>query len=163
MDIYVATITFFQNVPLKMVMIVYISECAPVHLRGNLSSSSFKSNFYLGPVALLLSTGNFIVQLCLQPLIWPTVFGNEEKWIFLPTIALILCAFHLAIASFLPESPKHLYLNEHNRVEAKRSLKFYHGYNIDTAEIFEHYEQERELVGAEHLSLKEVWENKPTR
>jgi hypothetical protein len=131
-------------------MIIYLGECAPSHMRGT--------------VSLLLSTGNFAVQLLIQPLIWPKVLGNERWWWLIPTLSLLLCIIHLSIASFFPQSPKHLYLNKHNRREAERSLRFYHGEEVDVCKIFASYDKECELTGTiEHMSLIEVWRNKLTR
>lgn len=66
-----------------------------------------------------------------QPLVWPNVFGNEEKWFLIPVVALTLCVIHLSVASFFPDSPKFLYLNLEDKKSAARSLKFYHGKNAD--------------------------------
>lgn len=80
----------------------------------------------------MLASGVAILQLVVQPLYLPEVFGNVQNWSFIPLINIVLCVIHLIIGSLFPQSPKHLYLNKHQKARAKDSLMFYQGRNVDT-------------------------------
>ncbi|KAI6186830.1 Solute carrier family 2, facilitated glucose transporter member 7 [Aphelenchoides besseyi] len=137
------------NTALKIVLIVYVSEFSPANLRGT--------------TALLLSTGNFVIQFLLQPLIHPIVFGNRDYFWMLSAIALVFCALHLIIATFFPESPKHLFLNNHDKQSAFNSLVYYQGKDVNFARIFGEYAKERELHNCARLSLRSIWKDATKR
>jgi hypothetical protein len=80
----------------------------------------------------MLGSGVAIIQLVVQPLFLPEVFGNSSDWIAIPMINIVLCIIHMVIGSFLPDSPKHLYLNKHRTERAKQSIMFYQGRRADT-------------------------------
>jgi hypothetical protein len=110
------------TVALKVVLVVYVSECAPYENRGT--------------VCIMLSSGVAILQLIVQPLFLTEVFGNQHDWFLIPLFNLILAVIHLIFGSFLPPSPKHLYLNLHQEENARHAIKFYQGRAAQTSKHF---------------------------
>ncbi|KAE9548180.1 hypothetical protein FO519_008609 [Halicephalobus sp. NKZ332] len=134
---------------LKMVLYIYMTECAPNDSRGI--------------SGMAIGSGSFLIMLGIQSLCLPSVLGNDSRWVGLPIICLIVAVIHMLGGLFLPESPKHLYIIKDKKSEAINAINYYHGDHIDTALIMEEYEREKEIISLGHVSLKQVWQNRTLR
>uniref|UniRef100_A0AC34QNX6 Major facilitator superfamily (MFS) profile domain-containing protein n=1 Tax=Panagrolaimus sp. JU765 TaxID=591449 RepID=A0AC34QNX6_9BILA len=134
---------------LKVVLFIYVAECAPDNRRG-ISS-------------MTIGSGSALIMLAIQPLCLPNVFGNESRWTGLPAVCLIMAVIHFLIGALFPQSPKHLYITEHKKDEAVASIRFYHGSEVDIDLIEEEYEGEKAIMSQGHISLKQVWDNPTLR
>ena len=102
---------------LKIVLLIYVAECAPNDRRGI--------------TGMVVGTGGSLVMLAIQPLCLPSVFGNDSKWVGIPMVCFIMAVIHSCGGLFLPESPKHLYIAEDKKSEATTAIKYYHGDHAD--------------------------------
>ncbi|KAI6189666.1 Solute carrier family 2, facilitated glucose transporter member 7 [Aphelenchoides bicaudatus] len=137
------------QITLKIVLIIYLSECASDDCRG--------------AVIIILSSGVAIMQLVFQPLFLAETFGNKNNWFIISIINLTMCITHLVISSFFPPSPKHLYLNLKQEERARQSIKFYQGRDAPIDQILAEYERERLMLDTDHMSWADIYKNKTTR
>uniref|UniRef100_A0A914Q2F4 Major facilitator superfamily (MFS) profile domain-containing protein n=1 Tax=Panagrolaimus davidi TaxID=227884 RepID=A0A914Q2F4_9BILA len=133
----------------KIVLFIYIAECAPDDRRGI--------------AAMTIGSGAAVVMLLIQPLCLPSIFGNDSSWWGLPAFCLGLAVIHLLVGSVFPKSPKYLYITENKKQEAMFSISFYHGDQTDIELIEEEYDRERAIMTQGHISLKQVWDNPTLR
>ncbi|KAE9552332.1 hypothetical protein FO519_004457 [Halicephalobus sp. NKZ332] len=134
---------------LKVVLFIYMTECAPDDSRGI--------------AGMAIGSGGALIMLAVQPLCLPSVFGNDSRWTGLPAVCLIMAVIHLFGGTLFPESPKHLYITENKKSEATAAVKYYHGDDADIALVEEEYEREKEIMALGHISLKQVWANETLR
>uniref|UniRef100_A0A1I7XP83 MFS domain-containing protein n=1 Tax=Heterorhabditis bacteriophora TaxID=37862 RepID=A0A1I7XP83_HETBA len=95
--------------------ILFLQECSPTHLRGFLSFLSEISFAVMCLFGTLLGTQQLL--------------GNDL--IAYMGFAVPFCAFFFAVLFFIPETPKYLLISRLNREDAERSVKFYHGKEVD--------------------------------
>uniref|UniRef100_A0A1I7T6A3 MFS domain-containing protein n=1 Tax=Caenorhabditis tropicalis TaxID=1561998 RepID=A0A1I7T6A3_9PELO len=98
---------------LRVVLIIWMAECSPDSKRGLTS--------------LFINSGGVIMTLLVTPLCLPSVWGTERLWFLLPCITALLATAHLLITVILPQSPKHLFIQQNNEEKARESLQFYYG------------------------------------
>ena len=101
----------------KVVLFIYIAECAPDDRRGI--------------ATMTIGSGAAVVMLLIQPLCFPSIFGNNSSWWGLPAVCLGQAVIHLFVGSMFPKSPKHLFITEGKRDEAIFAVRFYHGDEAD--------------------------------
>uniref|UniRef100_A0A915APU7 Major facilitator superfamily (MFS) profile domain-containing protein n=1 Tax=Parascaris univalens TaxID=6257 RepID=A0A915APU7_PARUN len=133
----------------RIVLVIYMAECSPDNLRGLTS--------------VAMSSGSVLAMVIVTPLCLPSVLGNAELWICLPAICSVMALLHLSIAVFFPQSPKHLYIYNHDTPRSKESVLFYHGSVANFDAIEEEYDRERLLLTHGHTSLLEVISNRTLR
>ncbi|XP_075266319.1 solute carrier family 2, facilitated glucose transporter member 1-like [Convolutriloba macropyga] len=120
---------------------MYVSEIAPVDLRGALGTL-----FQFGVVLAL-----FFAQI----LGLPMLLGNDEYWNFLLGLTLVPAAFQLIVLTICPESPRFELINKGDRDSAIAGLKKLRGREDVTKDI-KFLEQEHKLESAERKFS--VWE-----
>ncbi|CAI2352521.1 unnamed protein product [Caenorhabditis sp. 36 PRJEB53466] len=98
---------------LRVVLIIWMAECSPDSKRGLTS--------------LFINSGGVIMVLLVTPLCLPAVWGTDHLWFLLPSITGLLATIHLILTAFLPQSPKHLFIQQKNEEAARRALRFYYG------------------------------------
>ncbi|CAL2047581.1 unnamed protein product [Caenorhabditis brenneri] len=98
---------------LRVVLIIWIAECSPDSKRGLTS--------------LFINSGGVIMTLLVTPLCLPTVWGTDHLWFLLPCITALLATVHLIVTVFLPQSPKHLFIQQNDEEKARQALRFYYG------------------------------------
>uniref|UniRef100_A0A914RCS0 Uncharacterized protein n=1 Tax=Parascaris equorum TaxID=6256 RepID=A0A914RCS0_PAREQ len=84
-------------------------------------------SLFIGLTSVAMSSGSVLAMVIVTPLCLPSVLGNAELWICLPAICSVMALLHLSIAVFFPQSPKHLYIYNHDTPRSKESVLFYHG------------------------------------
>uniref|UniRef100_A0A915D762 Major facilitator superfamily (MFS) profile domain-containing protein n=1 Tax=Ditylenchus dipsaci TaxID=166011 RepID=A0A915D762_9BILA len=129
----------------KVVLFIYMTECAPDETRGFMAMS--------------LGAGGNLLLLFVSPFCLPQVFGNDHGWWSLPAFCLLLAMIHLFVANHFPESPKHLYIAENKREEALASVRFYHGENAEIEVIIDEYEREKRVMHNHAVTMKEIFRN----
>uniref|UniRef100_A0A7E4VHZ7 MFS domain-containing protein n=1 Tax=Panagrellus redivivus TaxID=6233 RepID=A0A7E4VHZ7_PANRE len=129
----------------KYVLVVYTAECAPDSRRGVAS--------------LAVGGGASIIMMIATPLCLPSILGTRELWWWLPAICVCMAIVDIFGSSFMPESPKHLYLGTQDKAAAAEAVKFYHGDNADIDAVFEEYEAEKEAQLSETLSISQILGN----
>lgn len=85
---------------------MYLTEIAPVHLRGA-----------VGTIHQLVVTISILIS---QLLGLPAVFGNAQYWDLLFGFVLVPCVFQILTLPFCPESPRFLFLYREREDEAHR-------------------------------------------
>lgn len=130
---------------LKVVLLIYLAECAPDRSRGLCATA--------------VGSGSTLLCLLITPLCLPVVFGNDRDWWLVPAICLLLAMTHLFVAGNFPESPKHLFIGQGEKEQAKCAIRFYHGSAANIAEIFEEFESERRVVHRERVEWRTFWDS----
>ncbi|KAH7721619.1 Protein Y39B6A.41 [Aphelenchoides avenae] len=133
----------------KMVFFIYLAECAPDSSRGF--------------ATMALGSGSSLMVLAINPLGLESVFGTDDRWWLLPAICFVMSLFHMAVASTLPESPKHTYIAKDDIAATHGAIRFYHGDDANVEMVEEEYEREMMLMHHGHVPLKEVLSNQTLR
>ncbi|EYC11295.1 hypothetical protein Y032_0051g2128 [Ancylostoma ceylanicum] len=133
----------------KVILLIYVAECSPDDKRG-LTSMVVNSG---GVVAVLLAT-----PVCVSSLI-----GSDRNWFILPAVCGVMAAGHALVAVHFPQSPKQLYIRDHDEEEARAALKFYYGSQYDIDEVISEMETERRYETHESVSLKEIMKDASNR
>ncbi|KAE9418406.1 hypothetical protein Angca_009616, partial [Angiostrongylus cantonensis] len=125
--------------------ILYLQESSPTHQRGSMTFLSEISYSLMCLVGMLLGTRQLLSDNLVALMAFPIPF----------------CTFFFIALFFLPETPKFLLIARSNRVEAERSLRFYHGSGSDVNEVMKEMvkeaEDEMERVAASCGSVKEIF------
>ncbi|CAD6194977.1 unnamed protein product, partial [Caenorhabditis auriculariae] len=77
--------------------VLFISECAPNSKRGFATT--------------IVAIGDTLMWCTVQTLSYPAIFGNIERWYYIPIFSIFLCLLFLTFLSRIPESPKKLALS----------------------------------------------------
>uniref|UniRef100_A0A0K0DQS3 MFS domain-containing protein n=1 Tax=Angiostrongylus cantonensis TaxID=6313 RepID=A0A0K0DQS3_ANGCA len=99
--------------------------------------------------------------MCLVGMLLGTRQLLGDNLVALMAFPIPFCTFFFIALFFLPETPKFLLIARSNRVEAERSLRFYHGSGSDVNEVMKEMvkeaEDEMERVAASCGSVKEIF------
>jgi len=125
---------------------LYISEIAPKHIRGA-----------LGVVNQLAIT---IGILSAQILGLKELFGTEDLWNVLLFFTCVPSMFQVLILSFMPESPRYLLIDKHQRVAAINALVRLRGHDEVDNEIKEMEDESAEKKDEDQATIIEVLKNK---
>ncbi len=90
---------------------IYLTEIAPRSLRGAAGTMHH----------LASAIGILATNVCGLS----TVLGSTHLWPYLFALTLIPAAIHILFLQFCVETPKYVYINRNDPVEAKRSITFY--------------------------------------
>lgn len=99
---------------------LYISEVAPVKLRGG-----------LGTVNQLGVTVGILTSMILG---LSKVLGSDTLWPLLLALIAFPSLIQVCTLPFVPESPKYLILTKHDVIEGKKALAFFRGGSIEDIE-----------------------------
>ncbi|CEF61899.1 Major facilitator superfamily domain, general substrate transporter-containing protein [Strongyloides ratti] len=111
---------------------------------------------YKDTVILNLITYYTVMGMVLTPLAHENIFGNPNRWMYLYILSSIVSFIYLLYTLKIYESPKELYINIKNKNEARKSLKYYLGNNVNIEKTFNDYEEEIKIKNTIHRMT--IWE-----
>jgi sugar porter (SP) family MFS transporter len=123
---------------------LYVSEIAPIHLRGSAATSCNLTCCIGTLMAMVLGQNEFIGK----PDMWPYV-------LFVPAVPAIL---QLVFMPFMPESPRYLLINKRNLEGARRSLTLLRGGINVEEEIEEMLEEKKNREANDSAEISESTE-----
>uniref|UniRef100_A0A914DNJ6 Major facilitator superfamily (MFS) profile domain-containing protein n=1 Tax=Acrobeloides nanus TaxID=290746 RepID=A0A914DNJ6_9BILA len=136
------------NKPLKVAVAkLYLAECSP--------------NEYRGFTAQAISTATTFATIFGTVLMFPGLFGTEDKWHLIPVFAILIIIVFCATGSRFPESPKYLHLRKESKTKITQVIHEYQGENADLDSILDSFDKEEELVHSN--SFREIWANETLR
>ncbi|VDK62861.1 unnamed protein product [Anisakis simplex] len=119
-------------------LILYIQECSPTRLRGMMSFTTEMSYSSMCVLGLALGTDQ--------------IFG--QKLNYLLGMVIIPCVLAVLVIVPIPETPKFLLITRNDRKAAIRSMRFFHGSQVDVESVITEIEKETEDKSSS--SLKEI-------
>uniref|UniRef100_A0A7E4ZQG1 MFS domain-containing protein n=1 Tax=Panagrellus redivivus TaxID=6233 RepID=A0A7E4ZQG1_PANRE len=122
---------------------MYMSECAPDHLRGFATQS--------------VSTGTMLIMVLGGLTTTPQVFGNDDLWYMIGVVALGMIIIYVTAASFLPDSPKFMSYTGMDKKKVGKVIRKYHGKDADIPVVLHSYTEEFHLTTHHHLGFREAW------
>ncbi|XP_076192062.1 solute carrier family 2, facilitated glucose transporter member 9 isoform X2 [Aptenodytes patagonicus] len=102
---------------------MYLSEISPKEIRGSLGQVT----------AIFICIGVFTGQV----LGLPEIFGQESRWPYLFGAIIVPSLIQIVILPFLPESPRYLLLEKHNRSKAEKAFQTFLGKDDVSHEVEE--------------------------
>ncbi|XP_014205632.1 glucose transporter type 1-like [Copidosoma floridanum] len=121
---------------------MYISEIAPLNLRGGLGTV----NQLAVTIGLLMS----------QILGTQKLFGNNESWPVLLGVAIVPAVLQLLLLPFCPESPRYLLITKQWEEEARKALRKLRASNQVEEDIEEMRAEERAQQSESTISMSEL-------
>jgi len=128
---------------------LYITEVAPVHLRGG-----------LGTFNQLAVTSGILLSTLLG---LGDVLGSEEYWPVLVSLTAIPAVLQFILLLFLPESPSYLILERNKLAEGEKSLKKLRGTNDIEEELQEIMAEGNASENSESMSVLQLLKNEKFR
>ncbi|XP_037864633.2 solute carrier family 2, facilitated glucose transporter member 9 isoform X1 [Chlorocebus sabaeus] len=127
------------------VLPMYLSEISPKKIRGSLGKVT----------AIFICIGVFTGQL----LGLPELLGKESTWPYLFGVIVVPAVFQLLSLPFLPDSPRYLLLEKHNKARAVKAFQTFLGKADVSREVEEVLAESREhlsgvCAGAAESSLR---------
>ena len=99
---------------------IYVSEIAPVHMRGGIGAVN----------GVAANVGVFIPQV----LGLSELLGNERGWSWILVIITVPCILQLITLAWSPESPRYLGITRDNSEEARKALMKLRNNDVETVE-----------------------------
>ncbi|KAI1238189.1 Solute carrier family 2 [Lamprotornis superbus] len=128
---------------------MYLSEISPKEIRGSLGQVT----------AIFICIGVFTGQV----LGLPEIFGQESRWPFLFGAIIVPSLIQVVILPFLPESPRYLLLEKHNRSKAEKAFQRFLGKDDVSHEIEEVLAESRVQRNTKQVSVVELLRTRAVR
>nr|XP_033805080.1 solute carrier family 2, facilitated glucose transporter member 9 isoform X2 [Geotrypetes seraphini] len=128
---------------------MYLSEISPKHIRGSLGQVT----------ATFICVGVFTGQV----LGLPELFGKESLWPCLFGVIIVPALIQLAILPFVPESPRYLLLEKHDKVRAEKAFQVFLGKDDVSQDLEEVLAESRIQRNIHMASVLELLKNRSVR
>uniref|UniRef100_A0A8C5JRV2 Solute carrier family 2, facilitated glucose transporter member 5 n=1 Tax=Junco hyemalis TaxID=40217 RepID=A0A8C5JRV2_JUNHY len=128
---------------------MYLSEISPKEIRGSLGQVT----------AIFICIGVFTGQV----LGLPEIFGQESRWPFLFGAIIVPSLIQVVILPFLPESPRYLLLEKHNRSKAEKAFQRFLGKGDVSQEIEEVLAESRAQRNTKLVSVLQLLRTRAVR
>nr|XP_021141523.1 solute carrier family 2, facilitated glucose transporter member 9 [Columba livia] len=128
---------------------MYLSEISPKEIRGSLGQVT----------AIFICVGVFTGQV----LGLPEIFGQESRWPYLFGAIIVPSLIQVVILPFLPESPRYLLLEKHNKSKAEKAFQTFLGKDDVSREVEEVLAESRVQRNTKLVSILQLLRTRAVR
>ncbi|XP_067386449.1 solute carrier family 2, facilitated glucose transporter member 9 isoform X2 [Emydura macquarii macquarii] len=128
---------------------MYLSEISPKEIRGSLGQVT----------AIFICIGVFTGQM----LGLPEIFGNESLWPCLFAVIVVPSLVQVGILPFLPESPRYLLLEKHDKHGAEKAFQTFLGKDDVSQEVEEVLAERQAQTNVKLVSVLQLLRNHSVR